>query len=88
MLAIDAANGRSRWPSEGVVILRQFGSDRHTWRVNEKHFTWLAVGKTVTIECFVRENGSARALQYRGLGRVAAQPGLLERNFCRQGNFS
>jgi len=63
MLTLDAATPRSR-PSEGVVILRQSGSEAHTWRVNEKHFTWLAVGKTVTIECFAGENRSARALHY------------------------
>jgi hypothetical protein len=64
MLALDAANGRSRWPAEGVVILRQFRAATHTWRAHQKHFAWLAVGKIVTIERFVRENGSARALQY------------------------
>ena len=63
MLALDAANPRSRWPTQGVVILRQFRSATHTWPAHEKHFAWLAVGKTVTIERFVREDGSARALQ-------------------------
>src|SRR5450631_4318772 len=41
MLALDAANGRSRWPAEGVVILRQFRAATHTksislgWRLGK-----------------------------------------------------